>query len=140
MKQKAKVLIEYQGNLLLLNPLGKEKRTLIGGTVDKGESVFQSVIREAGEEAGVQLDSAMLTIAYRQLVTINEKPVLFHCFLIRDIPFLFELKEKHKFQALDWIPIQDGIKLLKGVERIAAQRLYKKIIKNKTGRSYSIGA
>jgi 8-oxo-dGTP pyrophosphatase MutT (NUDIX family) len=71
MKQKAKVLIEYQGNLLLLNPLGKEKRTLIGGTVDKGESVFQSVIREAGEEAGVQLDSAMLTIAYRQLVTIN---------------------------------------------------------------------
>lgn len=140
MKQKAKVLIEYQGNLLLLNPLGKEKRTLIGGTVDKGESVFQSVIREAGEEAGVQLDSAMLTIAYRQLVTINEKPVLFHCFLIRDIPFLFELKEKYKFQALDWTPTQDGIKLLKGVERIAAQRLYKKIIKNKTGRSYSIGA
>lgn len=140
MKQKAKVLIEYQGNLLLLNPLGKEKRTLIGGTVDKGESVFQSVIREAGEEAGVQLDSAMLTIAYRQLFTINEKPVLFHCFLIRDIPFLFELKEKYKFQALDWTPTQDGIKLLKGVERIAAQRLYKKIIKNKTGRSYSIGA
>jgi 8-oxo-dGTP pyrophosphatase MutT (NUDIX family) len=140
MKQKAKVLIEYDGNILLLNPIGKKKKTLIGGTVDKGESVLQSAVREAWEEAGIVLDPLELNTAYRQLIRVDGKWILFHCFLVRNTPFIFELKEKHKFQQLDWIPLNEGLKKLRGIERIAAKKLIKKFISNNVEQSFSLGA
>jgi 8-oxo-dGTP pyrophosphatase MutT (NUDIX family) len=140
MKQKVKVLIEHDGQLLLLKPIGKRKMTLIGGTVDKGESVSTSLVREAWEEAGILMDVSLLSTAYRQLVRINNKWVLFHCFLVRHHPFLFELKERHKFQELDWVPLEKGLKKLRGVERKAAKILTNKFIIKPVEQTLLLGA
>jgi len=129
MKQKVKVLIENEGQLLLLKPIGKKKLTLIGGTVDKGESVSESLIREAWEEAGIQLDKSLLTTVYQQLISINNKWVIFNCYFVRHQPFVFELKEHHKFEYLDWVPMEKGLKKLRGAEQQAAKAFMHECIK-----------
>lgn len=140
MKQKVKILIENEGQLLLLKPIGKKKLTLIGGSVGKGETVCSSLIREAWEEAGIMLDTTLLTTAYRKLVRVKNKWVIFHCYLVRYEPFLFELKERHKFEYLDWVPMEKGLNKLRGVEQKAARILIDKYIINSVGQELSLGA
>lgn len=129
MKQKAKILIENEGKLLLLKPIGKKKLTLIGGSVNKGESVSESLIREAWEEAGIQLDKSLLSTSYQQLISINNRWVIFHCYLVRHQPFTFELKERHKFESLDWVPMEKGLKKLRGAEQQASKAFMDEYIK-----------
>jgi 8-oxo-dGTP pyrophosphatase MutT (NUDIX family) len=107
MKTKAKVIIQYQGKLLLLKPLDKNKLTLIGGSTEKKERPELALIREAKEEANLELDPKQL----------NEKPCMFYCFLLegQDIPF--ELREKEKFKYVDWIPAHEALERLKGIEK-----------------------
>lgn len=116
MKAKAKIIIIHDGHLLLLKPLGKKKLTMIGGSVDKNEKPVLALIREAKEEANVVLEMKYLRFFHSRKVIINEKPCMFHCFLIegKDVPF--ELREKHKFKYVDWIPVHESLSRLKGVE------------------------
>lgn len=123
MKRKAKILFELNGNILVLRPNNKEKMTLIGGSVDRGESPIHAAIREAYEEAGITLKPEDLRTYLCCNTVINEKPTLFYCFLIRDRNVLFELKEKHKFELIGWTPITEGLKKLRGVEREVSTKL-----------------
>jgi len=125
MKTKVKLLIEFEGRLLVLKPLKKKKRTLIGGTVDFGESSIDAAIREAYEEAGIILYRDDLEIHYSCFGICSGKIVLLHCYLIRDKFLIHKLNESHKFQAIEWVPIQKGLNKLKGVEKYAANKLIK---------------
>ena len=117
MKTKAKVIIQNKGNLLLLKPLDKNKLTLIGGSAEKKERPALALIREAKEEANVDLDPKQLKFFYADETIINEKPCMFYCFLLegQDIPF--ELREKEKFKYVDWIPAHEALERLKGIEK-----------------------
>lgn len=121
MKHKVKLLIESNGKLLLLKPLYKQKYTLIGGTVKKKETPLSAVIREGFEEAGLSLFPSDFTTYFNTTTRIKEEPVQFYCYLLRKDDLVFELKEHHKFQSLDWISINDGLAQLKGIEKLSAE-------------------
>ena len=123
MKQKVKLLIENEGKLLLLQPLYKEKYTLIGGTVDATETIIEAGIREGFEESGLDLEHKDFQSYFVSLTEIAGKPTLFYCFYIRRGKLIAELKEREKFQALEWIPMDEGIARLKGVEKKASEQL-----------------
>lgn len=128
MKGKAKIIIENEGQLLLLKPHDKKKMTLIGGSVDKKEKPAQAVIREAHEEAGVDIQMSDLTFFYSCEVKVGNKSGYFYCFLLENKDVIFELKEKHKFKYVDWIPIHVALKKLRGIER----KMVEKFIREKS--------
>jgi hypothetical protein len=43
---------------------------------------------------------------------------------------LFELKEKHKFELIGWMPVKEGLKKLRGVEREISTKLINQYIAN----------
>lgn len=136
MRRKAKILFEFNGNILVLKPTNKVKMTLIGGSVNRSETPIEAAIREAAEEAGIFLtpDDLRTYICFDTI--IRDKPALFYCFLIRNVNVLFELKEKHKFELIGWMPIKDGLKKLRGVEREISTKLINQYIANE-GVEYS---
>lgn len=129
-KLKAKVLIEFNGNLLLLRPTNKSKLTLIGGTVNSSETPVQAIIREAYEEAGIVLTPDDLKTFVSGKTMINNKPTLLYCFLVRHKNMMFELKEKHKFELIGWAPIRNGLKKLRGAEKELSNELVQRYIMN----------
>lgn len=132
MKAKAKLLIENNGKLLLLQPHAKQKMTLIGGTVDTHESPIDTAVREGREEVGIAIEKAELNDYYFCWGHEKSKPILFYCFLLRNKDLVFELKEPNKFQYADWIDIDEGLAKLKGVERKAASHLVQMYIRTNT--------
>lgn len=134
MKIKAKILIEYNGNILVLRPTNKSKLTLIGGSVNHDETPVQAVIREAYEEAGIVLVPGDLKTYITGNTVIRNKPTTFYCFLIRHRNVLFELKENHKFELIGWTPIQNGIRRLKGVEKEMTAEIVQRYIMNSVDR------
>lgn len=122
MKAKAKIIIENQGNLLLLRPLDKKKFTLIGGTVNKKEKPSQTIIREAHEEAGVKIEMKNISFFHGCITQINKKDYYFYCFLLENQDVLFELKEHNKFKYVDWIPIHFALDKLRGIEKKMVQK------------------
>lgn len=125
MKGKAKIIIENQGQLLLLKPHDKKKMTLIGGTVSKKEKPAVALIREAYEEAGIDIHMNDLTFFYGCEAEIADKNFYFYCFLLENKDVLFELKEKHKFKYLDWVPIHIALKKLRGIEKQMVEKYVK---------------
>lgn len=121
MKRKVKLLIESNGMLLLLKPLHKEKYTLIGGTVEQYETPIDAAIREGFEEAGLALELSDFGTYFTRKTLVNSEPAQFYCYLLQKENLVFELKEHHKFQSLNWVPINEGISRLKGLEKHGAK-------------------
>jgi 8-oxo-dGTP diphosphatase len=130
MRRKAKILFEFNGNILVLKPTNKVKMTLIGGSVNRNETPIEAAIREAAEEAGIFLAPEDLRTYICCDTVIRDKPALFYCFLIRNVNVLFELKEKHKFELIGWMPVKEGLKKLRGVEREISTKLINQYIAN----------
>ena len=120
MKQKVKLLIESNNKLLLLKPINKTKYSLIGGTVEKGETPIFAGIREGFEEAGLSLSPSDFKTYLTIPTIIQGNHVQFYCYLLRRDDLTFELKEQHKFESLDWVSLQKGITQLKGIEKFCA--------------------
>lgn len=130
MRTKAKILFEYNGNMLVLRPTNKRKMTLIGGSVDATETPVQAAIREAYEEAGIVLVADDLKTYMSCNTIIRGKSTTFYCFLIRHRNVPFELKEHHKFELIGWTSLNDGLKRLKGVEKEVSTKIVRHYILN----------
>ncbi len=117
MKGKAKIIIQHDGCLLLLKPIGKKKLSMIGGSLDKKEQPISALIREAKEEANILLETNEVKFFKSMKTIINSKPCVFYCFLLEGKDVSFQLMEKHKFKYADWIPINESLSRLKGIEK-----------------------
>lgn len=128
MKAKAKIIIENNGCILVLKPLKKKKYTLIGGTVNKNESPTEAIIREAREEANIRINSTS-TFHFKAMPTIiNSKLHMFHCFILQGENIPYKLMETEKFESLSWVPIEQALKNLKGIEKFM---IYNMILEGK---------
>ena len=123
MKQKVKLLIESHGKILVLNPINKTKLTLIGGTVEPFETPIKAAIREGFEEADLKLYPADFEAFFTTVYKSKRKFIRFYCYLISKDNISFNLKEKHKFFSLEWVPIEMAIHRLRGVEKLGVQSL-----------------
>lgn len=117
MKAKAKLIVVYNDKLLLLKPLKREKYSLIGGNVDKGETPIEAAIREAKEEAGLKIKKRQLEFFYGCLNFVDGKKIANYYYLLLDKDIDFKHKEKHKFESIGWVKKQEALEMLKGIEK-----------------------
>ncbi|HMG16804.1 MAG TPA: NUDIX domain-containing protein [Saprospiraceae bacterium] len=82
---------------------------LIGGTVDKGETPKEALIREAFEEVGISLDKDLLKLVHvmhrRNQIKLSESIVFFFKYLAK--PDSIVVKEAHKFKEIVWLPVNN---------------------------------
>lgn len=124
MAQKVKLLIESNGYLLVLKPLNKKKYTLIGGSIKQFETPIEAGIREGFEEAGLTLSKSDFSTCFFTFSNARNKSFRFYCYLLNKDDIVFELREKHKFQSLQWVPTNKAIALLRGMEKCGAEFFY----------------
>lgn len=117
MKAKAKLIIMHNEKLLLLKPIKREKYSLIGGNVDKGETPLEAAIREAKEEAGLKLKKKQLEFFYGCMSIVDKEKVANYYYLLLDKDIDFKHKEKHKFESIGWVEKNEALEMLKGIEK-----------------------
>jgi len=136
---KVRLILYYKGQILLLkqtNPNGGNY-TLVGGTIEKGESARQCLIRESFEEAGILLKEKDLQLVHvLQKVTAREQRMVFYFKAYR---WEGELKarETHKFKEAEWFDLDALPKNLTGTVRQVLHEyrkgnLYSELPKKKT--------
>lgn len=93
------MVVYIDGKFLMLRKHGKKSYGFIGGFVDPGESELEALLREAKEEAGVELVPE--DVAY--VTTTRKKDITRHYYRLLSLRKKFKLKEPHKFSALEWV-------------------------------------
>lgn len=126
MRAKAKLIVIHNDKLLLLKPLKREKYSLIGGNVDKGETPIEAAIREAKEEAGLKLKKKQLEFFYGCMNIIDKKKVANYYYLLLDKDVDYKHREKHKFESIGWVKKNEALSMLKGIEKKVVTKLITK--------------
>lgn len=101
MRQSVRAIIVRDGNLLVMkrNKFGKEYYTLVGGGVDPGETLEQSLVRELYEETGVTAQSARLVFV-EQAGTLYGDQYIYLCDGASGEPALNPNSEEAKISSL----------------------------------------
>lgn len=104
---KARLILYHKGKILLLKqtkPNGGNY-TLVGGTVEAGETARQSLIRESQEEAGITLREKDLRLVHvmHKTKNVNQRVVLY----FKAYRWEGELRalEPHKFKEVEWFDL-----------------------------------
>jgi len=126
-KEKSRLIV-YQGDELLVLQKRAEKLEygLIGGFLEKGESPECALIREAFEEAALQLCEEDLE--YQCSVTIefkSKQKLSKHYFVCGDYTKPFLLAEPHKFRKIEWVYWEDALGFLGKSDRKVVKSLFK---------------
>lgn len=104
---KVRLILYYKGKILLLKqtkPNGGNY-TLVGGTIEPGETAKACLIRESYEEAGLILKQKDLKLVHvLQKMSKNEQRVVLYFKAYR---WEGELKarERHKFKEAEWFSL-----------------------------------
>ncbi|EZH71541.1 hypothetical protein ATO12_06960 [Aquimarina atlantica] len=126
-KEKSRLIV-YQGDeLLVLQKHTKDlEYGLIGGFLEKGESPETALIREAFEEAEIQLCEQ--DMEYQCSITIelkNKQKLSKHYFVCSDYTKPFALAEPHKFRKIEWVYWKDTLDFLSKSDKKVVKSLFK---------------
>ena len=102
---KVRLILEEDNRILMLRQTSKNggKHSLIGGTVDDGEFPIGALIREAAEEAGLEMakhDLKLVHTLYKKMRT-GSRIVMY--FRARRWKGIIASKEPKKFKKVLWI-------------------------------------
>lgn len=104
---KVRLILYNSGNILLLKqtkPNGGNY-TLVGGTIESGESAKGALIRESYEEAGIILRESDLQLVHvLQKVNAKDQRLVLY-FKAQQYEGKLKAKEKHKFKSVEWFSL-----------------------------------
>jgi ADP-ribose pyrophosphatase YjhB (NUDIX family) len=104
---KVRLILYNSGNILLLKqtkPNGGNY-TLVGGTIESGESAKGALIRESYEEAGIKLRESDLQLVHvLQKVNAKDQRLVLY-FKAQQYEGKLRAKEKHKFKSVEWFSL-----------------------------------
>lgn len=104
---KARLILYDKGKILLLKqtkPNGGNY-TLVGGNIEKGEYIKESLVRESFEEAGITLKPKNLQLVHvLQKNTAKEQRVVFY-FKAYKWEGKVRSRERDKFKAAEWFSL-----------------------------------
>lgn len=106
---KTRLILYDRGRILLLRqtkPNGGNY-TLVGGTIEAEEFARQALVREAREEAGVQLREKDLTLVHVMHKKSKTEQRITLYFKTSRWEGKLRAREKHKFQAAEWFDLDE---------------------------------
>lgn len=109
MKDHAAIIIRNKENEILFIQRSFKKKTLPGswsfpsGTVEEGENIFETAIREANEELDIEIEPNEI-LATHDLPEFSVRLLFILCNIIKGNPIIKEPKEIEKFE---WMKFQD---------------------------------
>lgn len=117
--QKSRLLVLYPPFVLALKKTGEEKYSLIGGNIETNETPIESIIREAKEEAGINLTENDL--AFNDKYTEAKQGVVHerNYFYLNDINQKFKVNEPEKFESIEWVDFFENKKKFKKLDQKA---------------------
>lgn len=132
---KVRLILEEEKKVLLLEQTNENggKYTLVGGTVEALEFARKALIRECREEIGIKLKSNDLSIAHiLHKKKIGEDRITFYFNTVKWAKTI-KCKEKKKFAAVSWFPIdnlplQTSSTVRHVLEQIKMGKLYSELI------------
>ncbi len=106
---KVRLILYHKGQILLLKQTKPQggNYTLVGGTIEEGESARQCLIREAQEEAAILLKEKDLQLVHvLQKVKPDEQRIVLY---FKAYTWEGELKasEPHKFKEAQWFHLDE---------------------------------
>ena len=106
---KVRLILYYKGKILLLKqtkPNGGNY-TLVGGNIEHWEYAKESLIREAMEEAGIQLRAADLQLVHvlQKRITGEQRITLY--FKAYRWEGKLKARETHKFKEAEWFHLDE---------------------------------
>lgn len=117
--QKSRLLVLYPPFVLALKKTNEEKYSLIGGNIETNETPIESMIREAKEEAGINLTENDL--AFNDKYTEAKQGVVHerNYFYLNDINQKFKVNEPEKFESIEWVDFFENKKKFKKLDQKA---------------------
>lgn len=107
---KVRLILYHRGQILLLKqtkPNGGNY-TLVGGTIEPGESAKESLIRESYEEAGIQLRAQDLELVHLyEKVSRNKEHRIVMYFKAYTWQGELRSREPRKFLAAEWFDLDE---------------------------------
>ncbi|MCB0639616.1 MAG: NUDIX domain-containing protein [Lewinella sp.] len=106
---KTRLILYDRGRILLLRqtkPNGGNY-TLVGGTIEATEFARESLVREALEEAGVQIRESDLTLVHVMHKKSKSEQRITLYFKTSRWEGKLRAREKHKFKAAEWFDLDE---------------------------------
>lgn len=106
---KVRLILEEGNRILMLRQTSKNggKHALIGGTVEQGEFPIKALIREAEEEAGLQLGKNDLKLVHTLYKEMNQESRVVMYFRARRWKGQLSAREPKKFKKVRWVELSE---------------------------------
>ena len=125
--------------VLVLKKVGEPLRYALPGGARKGkETPVETLVREVGEEIGLELAETQVGFLFshtkKKKKKKNRPPK--HYFLIEMEPLPIQVREKDKFEVVLWLPWKEALPFMDSMDRKAVRTHFKateKKTNNKNG-------
>lgn len=126
--KKSRLLVLNYPFVLAFKKKGLDRYSLIGGTIEVGESPEQTLIRETKEEAGISINTKDFEFIKKAK---NSKGKITHernYYLLNSNKWNFKVMEPEKFDSIEWIDFNDNKEKLKKSDRKIIKKIFKKVL------------
>ncbi len=122
-------MINKKSRLLVLDPpfvlafkkIGEDRHSLIGGTVEKGETPLEALIREVKEESDIDIEAEDVVDLGAKFMTKNTVEHQRNYYQLKNIKHDFKLIETNKFERLEWVDFYISKKTFKKLDQKAIE-------------------
>ena len=128
---KSRLIALSGSKIMVLKKIGESRRYTFGGIKKNKESELESLIRETAEEINLELSAEQVLFFLFHINNNHEKVVHRHYFLVELTPIKYKVREKHKFQKVQWLEWKKAIKYMDRSDRWAIQAHFKNKSTNK---------
>ncbi len=123
--KKSRLLVLDYPFVLAFKKIGEDKHSLIGGTIEVGESPLEALIREVKEESNIVInENDIVDLGSLSMLKETIEHQRYYYRLI-NIEQDFKLIETNKFDCLEWVDFNIAKKTFKKLDQKAIKTAFK---------------
>ena len=124
--KKSRLLVLNYPFVLAFKKRGENEHSLIGGTIETGESPLIALFREVKEESGIKINEAdIVCLGEDKMLKASVEHIRYYYQLV-DIDRDFKLIETNKFESLEWVDFNVSKKTFKKLDQKMITTVFEK--------------